>query len=1059
MWRGTPLADLAAERFAGAEAARLDALRLAALEAWADAELELGRHAELVPELEHPRAPSPGGAHPGPRCSPSIAPAGRRMRCASSTKVAAACGRPGHRSRAGAPAARARILDQDPGLAAPPAVATHRVRQERKTVTVLVAEAVPAGDTDPEDLARLAGPAVARIRTVVERLGGTAEPVFANAILGIFGAPRAHEDDPVRAVRAALDLQSAEPGPELRIRGGIETGEALVTIAGEHVEITGDVLAAAARLQAGARPGQIVVGPEARRLTEDAIDYRTRGPGGWSPRGVRRTPPQPSTLDAPLVGRAAELALLERAYARSRDEAAVQLATVSAEPGGGKSRLVRELRSALEASAEPPAWRQGRRPPYGEGVTYWALAEIVKAQAGILESDDSGTSAAKLATAIAAVERDDARRAWLERGLAALAGVEGAAATRSHEQSFGVWQAFLEAIAAQGPLVLVFEDIHWADEALLEFIEHLVAHAGGVPLLVVCTARLELLDARPGWGAGARKATTIALGPLSGPDAERLLRSLLGREPAPATIKRAGGNPLFAHELARMVDRAQVGASIDIPESLQAVIAARLDTLDPEIKAVAADAAVVGEVFWSGAVAAMGGLDEPEADARIRRLVASDVARPRRSSSVAGQGEYGFLHVLVRDVAYGHIPRRDRVAKHRAAGEWIERLAGDRLTSHAELIAHHYLRALEIARGLDDRDDVTALTPRARDFLTLAGEGARTLDNAQAESFFRRALDLTAEGDPGHGRLLGRLGDVAHHTGRLSEAERLCEQAIAELRDHGDLLGAGEAMIVLGQTLWRLGRPEPLRRRVAREAIDTLERLPPGRELVQAYSQMATHELHAGRADACGRWSTKALALAETLDLTALKVPALHHLGIARFESGDEAGIDDIREAIRIGLEAGLSAETGAAHANLAATLWVSAGPLAALAEKRAAAEFASSRGLVSLAKTIRTESLWQLHDAGAWDDALALADWVVASTATGAPPASRRWPGRSRQGSSPTAAGRARRRPSRATTWPEPGSFATRRTSGRPSPPPRPSGRPSAISMAPPRSSRSSSG
>ena len=987
LWRGDPVADLGAERFAGPETARLEALRLAAVEDQAEAELEAGHHAALLPELEALAQRHPLSERLRALLMLALYRAGRQA-------DALRAYHDGRRLLAEdlgldpSPELQVlerRILAQDPSLDAPVALpATNRLRQERKLVTVLVAEAVPEHETDPEDLERIAGPAVARIRSVVERLGGTAEPLFANALLGIFGAPRAHEDDAVRAVRAALDLQSAGGGSDLMIRGGIEAGEALVTIDDDRVEVTGDVLAAAARLQAAARPGSILVGSAAHRLTDATVEYRARGPNAWSPQALREPLSKTVDLEAPLVGRADELALLERSYLRARDESSVQLATVTAEPGGGKSRLVRELRTALEASAAPPTWRQGRCLPYGDGVTFWALGEVIKAHAGILETDDALTSAAKLSAAVAAVEPDAARRVWFERGLSALAGVEGAAATGSHEQSFAVWAQFLEAAAGLGPLVIVFEDIHWADEALLEFIEHLVIRTSGVPLLVLCTARLELFDARPSWGGGVRNGTTIALAPLAPADTERLLQWLLRREPETSLIKRASGNPLFAHELARMSDRADAEGSAGIPASLQAVIAARLDALDPDVKSVAADASVVGEVFWSGAVAAMGGLTDDEVETQLQRLVANDVARRRRSSSVAGQGEYGFLHGLVRDVAYGQIPRRDRIAKHRAAGEWIEQLAGDRVTGHAELIAHHYAQALQLAAALRDEEDVQTLMPRARTFLAMAGDGALALDATQAESFYRRALDLTDEDSPGHGRLLGRLGQVADLTGRAAEAEQLCRQAIVELQAHDDLLGAGEAMVTLAGALWRLGRPEGQRRRIAAEAIRTLEQLPPGPALVTAYSRMATHELHAGRAKACGEWSHKAFVLADRLGTVALKVQPLHHLGIARFESGDEAGIDDIREAVRIGLEAGLSAETAAAHSNLAATLWVTDGPVVALAEKAAAAAFASSRGLVAFEKTIRAESLWHQFDAGAWDDALESAALLLADGESG---------------------------------------------------------------------------
>jgi tetratricopeptide (TPR) repeat protein len=874
-----------------------------------------------------------------------------------------------------------RILDQDPALAPPPVAAAGEgaaPRQERKLVTLLVAEVVPARTTDPEDIARIARPMLERSRSIVERLGGTAEPLFANALLGVFGAPRAHDDDPLRAVRAGLEIRATNADRAAQLRIGIETGDALVSLDGASLGVTGAVLGAAAHLQAGAPLGEIVVGEATRRVTESRIEYGPSASGAGAALGLRRPSAGAGTAEVPFVGRSDELALLERIYRRARDERSVQLVTVAAEPGGGKSRLVRELRATLERSETPPTWRQGQCLPYGDGITYWALGELVKEQAGILESDDSDASRAKLAAAIEVHEPDTARRSWLERSLAALVGIEGAASSGDRDQAFTAWRHFLEGIAADGPLVITFEDIHWADDPLLEFIVHLVAGASDVPLLVLCTARLELLETRPSWAGGLRNATTIALSPLSSTDTEQILNALLGRAPDAQTVRRAGGNPLFAHELAMVLDRVAPDDPAAIPESLQAVIAARLDTLAPDLKSVAADAAVVGEVFWSGALAAMGGLDDREVEARVRRLVANDVARRHRASSVERQSEYQFLHVLVRDVAYGQIPRRDRISKHRSAADWIEALAGDRPGMHAELVAHHLGEALELARGLGDTAQVAELRPRTRDVLLLAGEHAQLVELGQADAFYRRAVGLTEPGEPVHGRLLGHLADVAELTGRHLEAEALAEQAIAELRSDGDLRGAGEVLVGLVTTLWRLGRPEAQRRRVATEAIEALEQLPAGPSLVRAYARMATHELHAGRADACGQWSQKALAIADGLGEVVLKVQPLHHLGIARFESGDLGGIDDIRAAMQIGLEAGLSLETGTAYSNLGAVVWVTDGPLPALAIKQEAAAFASSRGLTALERTIRAESLWQQFDAGLWDDGLEATDQLI---------------------------------------------------------------------------------
>jgi DNA-binding SARP family transcriptional activator len=982
LWRGEPLADLRDVTFAESAIARLDALRLAALEERAAADLALGRHAEILPELEQLV-----GQHPlseGLRAQLMLAlyRSGRqaealRVYHEGRRRLAEELGiEPGSALQT----LERQILGQDPNLSAP--VSTPSApRQERKRVTVLVAEVVSATPADPEDLERVAGLVLERLCLVVERFGGTAERLFANALLGVFGAPRAHDDDAQRAVRAALESRDTAADPRLQLRIGIESGEALVTIDGAGVAITGDVLTVASHLQATAPAGVVVVGKATYQATDTTITYKEAAHDSWWAEAVRAANAAPgaaATPEAPFIGRDDELTMLEHTLARARKERSVQLATITAEPGGGKTRLVREFRALVDAKAEPCAWRQGRCLPYGEGVTYWALGEIVKAEAAILESDDSDVSGRKLALAVAALEPDAVRRAWLERSLAALIGIEGASAPGDRQQAFAVWRQFLEAIAAREPLILVIEDIHWADHALLEFIDHLVSHASGVPIVVLCTARLELLEAHPDWAGGKRNAATLALAPLSEPETEQLLRALLGRPAGQMTIKRAGGNPLFARELALIVGRLGSEDTIAIPDTLHAVISARLDAIPPELKSLAGDAAVVGEVFWSGALASMAGLDEPEVEERLSRLVANDVVRRHRFSSVASQTEYSFLHVLVRDVAYGQIPRRDRVSKHRSAAEWIEGLAGDRLTDHAELVAHHYVQGLELAARLGDDEQARDLEPRARRFLMLAGERLQTLDSAQAETLFRRALEMTPDGDPTRGRLLSRLGDVAQYTGRLPEAERLCEAAIAELQAYGDPLGAGEAMVTLALARWRLGRPEGQRRQLVAEAIRTLEQLPPGSELVQAYSRMATEEMHAGWVEACREWSLKALALADQLGMDSLKSRPLQFLGQARFELGDPSGLDDMQAALQIGLDTGLSWETGTAYANLAEPVWLMDGPAAGLELKRTAADFSLSRGLIYYDKYIRAEMLWLLFDLGRWDELVAGADELL---------------------------------------------------------------------------------
>ena len=340
-----------------------------------------------------------------------------------------------------------------------------------------------------------------------------------------------------------------------------------------------------------------------------------------------------------------------------------------------------------------------------------------------------------------------------------------------------------------------------------------------------------------------------------------------------------------------------------------------------------------------------------------------------------GESEYSFWHLLVRDVAYSQIPRAERARRHRSAAAWIERQAGERLEDLAEVLAHHYVEALELARILGAGQEAEELEPHARRCLALAGDRVYALDAERAEIYYRRALDLAPAGDPARGQLLARLGDVTQYTGRLPEAERLSEAAVEELRAHGDLLGAGQAMVTRALALWRLGRPEDERRRLVAHAIRTLEQMAPGQELARAYARMGTEDLHAGRSVACCEWSLKAVAVADRLGMEFLKCRPLQALGNARVDLGDLSGIDDMRRALQIGLETGLSWETGTAYSNLGEVVWLLEGPAAGLDLKRAAVEFSASRGLIYYEKYIRAEMLWLLFDLGAWDELLTSAD------------------------------------------------------------------------------------
>jgi hypothetical protein len=669
--------------------------------------------------------------------------------------------------------------------------------------------------------------------------------------------------------------------------------------------------------------------------------------------------------------------VLRQIYARTLRERAFHLVTLTGEPGIGKSRLVAELRIFVDAQEELVFWRQGRCLPYGEGIALWALGEIVKAHAGILESDDPATARQKLVATVGPLVPGE-ESAWIAAELARLVGAGEAGGER--DESFAAWRAFLEAVAAERPLVLVVEDLHWADAALLAFLEHVADWATGVPLLVLCTARPELHELQPAWSGGKRNATTISLSPLSGDDTARLISALLERLVLPAEtqlalLERAGGNPLYAEQFVRMLQE-RPADEVPVPETVQALIAARLDTLGPERKTLIQDAAVIGKVFWAGAVAAVGGNDEHAVRNSLQELVRRELVRPARLSSVAGQNELAFGHGLVRDVAYAQIPRADRVRKHEAAARWIEEIAGDRVADQAEVLAHHYREALRLARstGLE----TPALEDGARRFLWLAAERASSLDVRRSDSLFAEALELTPPGHPSRGRLLTASVE-------LSGSERgarvdILDEAIEELRSAGDEPGLAKAMTVQSRQLWRRGDSDAAGCVLA-EATALLQRHEPGPELAYAYSFGAAQEAFRGRPHQALELSDKGLGLAERLGLDHLVLRMRQWRGLARCDLGDRAGLDDLRESLQSALEHGFSLEAGHGYSNYGSAVWLAVSPEAALEVYREGAEFLTRRGLSYEATWQRAELTKILFDLGRWDELLAVAREVEERT------------------------------------------------------------------------------
>lgn len=875
-----------------------------------------------------------------------------------------------------------------------------RTLEERKVVSVLFCDLVgftaASEAADPEDVRSRIRPYHARLREELERYGGTVEKFIGDAVMAVFGAPLAHEDDAERAVRAGLrileaitELNEADPALLLQVRIGINTGEAVVALGarsemGEGIVI-GDVVNTASRLQGAAPVDGVAVSEQTYRQTERVFVYEQLEPvlvkGKAQPLALFRALGARARLGTdvtrrhagPLVGRELEKPLLIGTFERAAQQRSCQLVTIVGEPGVGKSRLCAELFAYIESRPGLVRWRQGRCLPYGQGIAFWALGEIVKAECGILESDSSEQAAAKLEQALPA---DDPDRSWLRARLQPLVGAGGEPASR--EESFTAWRRCLESWAEGRDTILVFEDLHWADEALLSFIAYLADWAQGVPLLLLCTARPELHEQHPAWAAGLRNATTINLAPLTEEETARLLASLLERAVLPAAtqralLERAGGNPLYAEEFVRLLtDRGLLEgppAEMQVPDSVQALIAARLDTLSPERKSLLQDAAVVGRVFWAGALAEMGGREPREVEQALHELARKELVRPVRTSSIQAEAEFGFWHLLLRDVCYSQIPRAGRAARHRAAAAWLERKAGDRVEDLADVLAHHYLTALELARAAGQEAQAEQLEPSAIRYLALAGERALALDVELAEQSLAKALALAPAGHPERARLLERWQQAAGQQGRLHEARAALEEALVRYRQQGEPLAAGRVLTALSNLLGRLG--DARSEEAAVEALALLEAQPPGPELVNAHAELAgTRWIGGAHAEAIAA-AARALALAAELGLPA-PARALGYRGAARAALGEPQGLEDMRGALALALEQDQGHAAAVMHNNLAVVSWQYEGPQAALAACHDGIDFCERRGITGVALGIAGMRPTFLAELGQAEQALA---------------------------------------------------------------------------------------
>jgi class 3 adenylate cyclase len=651
--------------------------------------------------------------------------------------------------------------------AAPAAVA------ERRLVSVLFADLVGfttySEGRDAEEVRELQSRYFSTVSEIIGRYGGTVEKFIGDAVMALWGAPVAHEDDAERAVRAALDLVDTVRGlaPGIEARAGVLTDEAAVTLgATNQGMVSGDMVNTASRLQSAAPPSSVLVGDGTVRAAGSAIVFeraddqvlkgKTSPVPAWRALrivaqrgGIGRS----ETLEAPFVGRDEELRQLKELYHSTTREGRARLVSIVGPGGIGKSRLAWEFRKYMDGLVEQVWWHEGRSPAYGDGITFWALGEMVRGRAGLHETDDDATTRARITTMLERHVADAAEREWIEPALLSLLGVE-AAGGQSSQQLFGAWRTFFERMAASAPVVMVFEDLHQADGGLLDFIDHLLEWSRALPILIVTLARPELVDKRPDWGAGKRNFTSIYLDPLPVGPMRELLDGLVPGLPhaaRDAIVGRADGIPLYAVETVRMlltqgqlvVEEGVYRVAGDlshlaVPESLTALISARLDELEPADRSVVADAAVLGQSFTPAGLAAVSGLDESALEPRLHALVRRELLVQQADPRSPERGQYAFVQALIREVAYNTLAKRDRKVRHLAAARFFETLETDEL---AGALASHYLAAHDYAA---DSPEADALAAQARVALRGAAERAAALGaDAQAISLLEKALTVS----------------------------------------------------------------------------------------------------------------------------------------------------------------------------------------------------------------------------------------------------------------------------------------------------------------------------
>jgi class 3 adenylate cyclase/ATP/maltotriose-dependent transcriptional regulator MalT len=768
---------------------------------------------------------------------------------------------------------------------------------ERKLATVLFVDLVDStslvSSKDPEVVRRRVNEYFERVSHCVTTHGGIVEKFAGDAVMAAFGIPQAHEDDAERAVRAGLAILESVAELELEARAGVEAGE-VVADDGDSTFATGAAVNLAARLQQAAAPGELLIGPGAHRLTLGMIEFEDVGPIDvrgqdepvWARRAMSaiRNGGGPRSLAAPFIGREREVELLENTFDRSVHDRRPHLFTIYGEPGVGKSRLAREFAESIEGATV----LAGRSLPYGEGVTYWPLAEMVKFAAGIADDDPLDVAIEKL--------RDTCEDEVVADLLGLASGVlEAVHGERSQQEIAWAARAWAQRMAQEQPLVLVFEDIHWAEDPLLELIEHLSEWVRDAPLLLVTIARPELLDNRPTWGGGRLRATAIELEPLARNESEELMAALLegdelSAEERTQLLDKTEGNPLFVEETIRMITEEGLdGAAARIPDTLQALIAARIDGLPSDQKMLLQRAAVIGRIFWGGAIEHLA----PEADiaSLLEDLLLREFVLPEQRSTITGETAYRFKHVLIREVAYSGLSKTARAEHHARFAGWLKERAGEELL---EIRAYHLDEATELLGELEGAPP-EELAHEAAAALEEAGKRALAREaNRSARKLFVRAVELEPT--------LERRYQAARSAWRLADLPTVSiemERVRADAKDAGDPRIEARALSALAEvTIFRhadVGEGQTLAKRALEvaEPDDLHSRF-------DALNVLATAAYWTGDVTESERYAHKMLEVAREIGLPYFESRAAIELAGIYLARGDdeEAGrlIEEARE-------------------------------------------------------------------------------------------------------------------------------------------------------------------